>query len=197
MRNRLIMAAVAAAALVPLAATAGPSYTYVEGGYRNVDGDLDGFFAGGSIAVMPQLHVMGDFSRITDSPIRADQLRALVGFNHAFTPNTDLVLRGGWTQIRDRSSFDDVTDADLATLRDSGFVAEAGVRAMLTDGIELNGFVKHQDIEARDTSLAVGGVFGFTPALGVTGNVEFFDDDTVYEVGLRFSFGAPRTTLRR
>lgn len=188
MRIRTLMIAAAVAAALPLTADASPSHSYVEGSYRNFDGDFDGFGVQGSVAVLPQLHVFGDFSRVTDSPFRADQGIAALGYHWGMTPNTDLVLRGGWTQVRDRSSWADVVDGDLATLRDDGFVAQAGVRSMLTDAIELNGFVKHQEVFGGDTTVELGGVFGFTPALGVSGGVEFGDDDTRYLVGLRFSF---------
>lgn len=189
MRNRTLMLSIAAVLAIPFAAAASPPHSFVEGSYRNLDGDLDGLGARASFAVAPRLHVLGEFSHVSDSPFRAEQGTLALGFHHGFTPNTDLVLRGGWTQVRDRTDIDLGDSFELGSLRDDGFAAQAGVRSMLTDAIELNGFVKHEEVFGGDTRAAVGGVFGFTPALGVTGNVEFGDDDTLYEVGLRWSFG--------
>ena len=54
MRNTLIAAT---AACMPFALAAAPNHTFVDAGYVNLDGDLDGVGVKGSAAVNPRLHV--------------------------------------------------------------------------------------------------------------------------------------------
>lgn len=171
------------AACAPFALVADPNHTYVEAGYLNVDGDLDGFGIAGSAAVHPKLHVYAQFDRVEDDPLEVDTGAIALGLNHGLTPATDFVARVGWARAK-------VDLSGLGSASDDGLAAQVGVRSMLSETFELNGFVNHADVADADTTLSVGGVFGFTPTLGVTGGVEFDDDDTAYRVGLRYSFGA-------
>ena len=171
------------AACVPFALVADPDYTYVEGSYLNIDGDLDGFGVAGSAAIHPRLHVYAQYDRAKDSPLKVNTGAVALGLNHGMTPTTDFVARLGWARA-------EVDVAGLGSASDDGVAAQVGVRSMLSDSFEVNGFVNHADVAGADTTLSVGGVYGFTPALGVTGAVEFDDDDTAYRVGLRYSFGS-------
>ena len=180
MRNTLIAAT---AACMPFALAAAPNHTFVDAGYVNLDGDLDGVGVKGSAAVHPRLHVYGEYDRVEDGPLTADSAALALGLNQPVTANTDLVARIGWTKV----NFDAGVGPDAS---DDGVMGQLGVRSALSDALEVNSFIRHADLAGADPSLSIGGVFGFTPALGVSGDVEFDEDDTAYRVGLRWSFGA-------
>lgn len=178
MRKTLITALAVAA---PFTLAAEPSYNYLEGSYLNVDGDLDGFGVAGSAAVSPNLHLYGEFDQAEDGPLETRTALVALGLNHGLSDTTDFVGRVGWA--KGWVELDPILDAD-----DDGIMAEVGVRSALSPSFEVNGFLRHVDVADADPSLSIGGVFGMTPALGISGDVEFTEDDTMYRVGLRYSF---------
>lgn len=180
MRNTLIAAM---AACMPFALAAAPNHTFIDAGYVNLDGDLDGVGVKGAVAVHPRLHAYAEFDRVEDGALTADAGALALGLNQPVTANTDLVARVGWA----RTNFDAGVGPDAS---DDGVMGQLGVRSALSDALEVNSFIRHADLAGADPSLSIGGVFGFTPALGVSGDVEFDEDDTAYRVGLRWSFGA-------
>lgn len=177
MRKTLITALAVA---TPFALAAEPSYDYLEGSYLNLDGDLDGFGVAGSKAMAPNFHLYGEYDHAEDGPLEARTAVIAAGLNHGISPTTDVVGRIGWAK--------GWVEAGGVDFDDDGLMAEAGLRTALSDTIEINGFLRHVDVADADPSLAIGGVFGFTPAFGVTGDVEFTEDETMYRVGLRYSF---------
>ena len=176
--HKTLFAALAVA--TPLTLAAEPSYDYLEASYLNVDGDLDGFGVAGSVSVAPTVHLYGEFDHAEDGPLEVQTAVVAAGLNHGLSDTTDVVGRLGWAK-----GWVDVgaVDAD-----DHGVMAEVGLRTALSDTFEVNGFLRHVDVADADPSLAIGGVFGLSPAFGVVGDVEFTEDDTMYRVGLRYSF---------
>lgn len=169
------------AVATPLTLAAEPSYNYLEGSYLNVDGDLDGFGLAGSFAVSSNMHLYGEYEHAEDGPLEARTALLAFGLNHGISDTTDVVGRIGWA--KGWVELDPILDAD-----DDGFMAEVGLRSALSPNFEVNGFLRHVDVADADPSVRIGGLFGVTPALGISGGVEFTEDDTVYRVGLRYSF---------
>ncbi|MDZ7826866.1 MAG: hypothetical protein U5R48_13690 [Gammaproteobacteria bacterium] len=101
MRKIAFAGAVAAFAVAPLAAVAGPGYTYVGAGYGVIepDGadDLDGFTLEGSVAVHENVHLLAEFVEGEDGPIELDRTRIAAGYNMPLNSATDFVARGGWS----------------------------------------------------------------------------------------------------
>lgn len=168
----------------------GPTYTYAELGYLNLDiddgGSLDGFRLGGSFAVNPQFHILAEYLDLCESGLSIDTTVLAAGFNMPLAGATDLVARVGWVHAGAEVDL----DPPLGSLSDSdnGWMAQAGLRSMLTPQLELNGFVTHTDVAGSDTALSIGAVYRFSNAFGVFGNAEFADGSTLASAGVRFSF---------
>ena len=177
MRKTIITALAVA---TPLTLAAEPSYNYLEGSYLNLDGDLDGFGVAGSVAVAPAVHLYGEFDHAEDGPLEVQTAVLAAGLNRGISDTTDIVGRLGWAK-----GWVDVGPVDAD---DDGVMAEVGIRSALSDAFEINGFLRHVDVADADPSLSIGGVFGLSPAFGLAGDVEFTEDDTMYRVGLRYSF---------
>lgn len=195
--SRTALSAAVATALFAVAGAAaanessgGPTYTYAEVGYLNLDvdggGSLDGLRIGGSIAINPEFHILADYLRVSDGPLMLDGTTLAAGFNMPLSGTTDFVARLGW--VRAGAEFD--MGAPLGTLSDSddGWMVQAGLRSMVSSELELNAFVTHTDVAGSDTAFSIGAVYSFTHAFGVFGNAEFADGGTLASVGVRFSF---------
>lgn len=193
-RSRKALSVAIAAALLTAAGTAaanessgGPSYNYAELGYLNLDvdggGSLDGFRVGGSIAISPQFHILADYMQVSDNPVTLDGTTLAAGFNMPLGQGaTDFVARVGWVRA---GAEIDIINFDES---DDGWMAQAGLRSMVSPQLELNAFVTHTDVAGSDTAFSVGAVYSFSKAFGVFGNAEFADGGTLASVGVRFSF---------
>ena len=187
MKRSLIALALVAA--LPFAASAqdansGLSYNYVQGGYvsTNTDGpDADGWGLGGSVAVHPNVHLFGNYTKQNVDGFNADvdQWRAGVGYNKSFSPKADFVANVAY----DKYDLGGGLDFD-------GYSAEAGVRAALTpmlEGYALLGYEDGGDFEG-DAYGRLGALVKFTPSWGVTADVKLADGDTQWMVGPRLSW---------
>jgi hypothetical protein len=187
MRRNAIRAAIAVIACSPMAAlAAGPTYNYLDASYLSVDVDngptLDGFGVGGSFALTENFHVLAKYGEVSKSPWTLTSSGVAIGWNHSLNNITDFVARAGWEHGRVKLS-------GFGSESDNGWSVEAGVRSMLTPQFELNGFISHIDIfDGDDQALSVGGVYYFTPAVGLGAGVSFSDDATGWQVGVRFAF---------
>ena len=85
MKNSLIALALVAALPFAASAAEGLSYNYVEGNYAKTDAgtEADGWGVKGSYAVLPKMHVFGEYSRqeVDNTNIDVDQWRVGVGYN--------------------------------------------------------------------------------------------------------------------
>lgn len=182
MKRSLI--ALALAALIPLSAQADDklSYTYVEGGYVNVDGDADGYGVRGSFEFGDSnFYGFGAYSsvEIDNTSIDVDSTQIGVGYAHGLTNNADLISELSWVNT-DVDGFGDV----------DGYRASVGIRGSFSDNFE--GLVKANwtdgsDIDG-DFSGTIGAQYKFTKTWGVTGEIEFADGGETYMLGLRASF---------
>lgn len=170
----------------------GPDYTYGQLGYINVDvddlnADGDGFSLAGSVAITDLVHLFGSYDdgeldrSGPGSDFDLSRLRLGGGVNFAVSPTTDLV----GTLYYVNMDLDDAGDED-------GFGLTGTVRSMITPALELNGGLRYEDLGGSlddETSLLVGGVYSFTPAVGAYASAEFGDDITEIGVGIRVYFG--------
>jgi hypothetical protein len=186
MRSKSSIAVVAAAALAtPALAAERPSYNYVEGAYVNLDidegGSIDGFGVTGSFAIGDMYHVMADYARLSETGFSGSVTTLAFGLNAPIAHNTDFVARIGWVNAR--------ASAFGFSASDDGWMAQAGVRSMITPFVELNAFLTHTDVGgATDTSIGAGAGYWFTRNFGVFGGFDYSDGDTLARVGLRLSF---------
>lgn len=188
MKRSLI--ALALATLIPLSAQADDklSYTYVEGGYVNVNGDggadADGFGVRGSFEFGDSgFYGFGAYSQVEvdDVPgeVDIDSTQLGFGYAHGLTDNADLISELSYVN----TDVEGLGDAD-------GYRASVGLRGSFSDNFE--GLVKANwtdgsDIDG-DFSGTIGAQYKFTQTWGVTGEVEFADGGETYMLGLRASF---------
>jgi len=198
-----------ALAIAPFAASADElSYTYVEGGYAqlNQDGeqgaglDIDdieaaGFFVGGSAALGETFHVFGGYRsgnddvRVTALGVGSaefdtdlSQFNIGLGYHHSISNRTDLVTEVSYIKT-------DVEIEGASEDGDDGRVS-VGVRHMLADSFEgwIKGHYSDGDFYDGSFSASIGGQFKFNQTWGVVGDVEVGDDQSIFMIGARASF---------
>ncbi|MBW8310749.1 MAG: hypothetical protein K0M64_01830 [Rhizobium sp.] len=182
MKRSLI--ALALAALLPLSAQADDklSYTYVEGGYVNVDSDADGFGVRGSFEFgQSNFYGFGSYAQVEvdNSSVDIDNTEIGLGYAHDLSDNLDLISELAYVNA-DADGFGDV----------DGYRASVGVRGSFSDSFE--GLLKANYTDGSDFdgdfSGTIGAQYKFTQTWGVTGEVTFGDGGETYLVGLRASF---------
>ena len=183
---------VAAALLAGSAfADEGPRYTYGEIDYQrinpdNFDDDANAGAAEVSLAVARHVHVFAGYSygQVDTRGITVDLQSAEggAGLNFPLSKTIDVVAEAAylWAKV----------DADrFGSADDSGYGLKAGLRAMVTPKLELNGGVAYTDVSGSETAGYVGAVYNFTNAVAMTLGVSASKDATTYGGGLRVYFG--------
>lgn len=193
MNNKNLVATILGACLVTAGQPAlakGPDYTYAEAGYVNVDGDLvegDGASVNISYGATDHIFVKLGYSRLfledTMSPADADADRFQIGLGGhiGLTDNIDALAAVSYVDIE--------FGGGVPANSDDGYLAEAGVRAMVSKKLELNGTISSLHLNGNDdTGYGVGGVYNFHKRYSVSGSYRQFQDDDEGEffVGLRF-----------
>jgi hypothetical protein len=190
--NRFLYAALFTVTVLGTAAAAAQSsefrYTYLQGGYTNVDldtpsADGDGLFLGGSLLVADILVLSADFTYIDFT--RGIDTRALelgVGVPLPVRPGFDAIVRAGYIDGRIKTPG--------VNIDNDGWFVGLGGRWMATEVIELNGEVQFRDLDVLNDDFAfrVGGIWNARPDLGVIAGLEFADDTTALQIGFRYNF---------
>ena len=183
MKKSLLALTLLAAAPFAASAAEGVSYNYVEGGYAasKISGpDADGWAIGGSGAIAPNFHVLGNYNsqKIDNTSFNIDNWRLGVGYNHEIGPKTDLLTRVAWERY----------ETDIQNF--NGYSVEAGVRSGLTknwEGYVLAGYEDGSDFDG-DFYGRIGTQVKFNPNWSVSGEVKFANGDAQYFVGPRYTF---------
>lgn len=179
MTSRTIVFAAALLALPGLAAA--HNYSYLEGGYLQLDNDVeeaDGFFLGGSYGLFNHVAVLAEWETAGDY----DQLSAGLQYHRSLTDPIDLTLGVTAEQL----SFDRDDD--------TGYGLRAGLRWQAYDHrFELWPEARYVDALGEDAlSGRVTATYAVVPRLDLIGLAQVGDDDR-YSLGLRYNFG-PRVT---
>ncbi len=169
----------------------GPNYNYIEGSYQRVtlddgfiDVDGDGFGIGGSVGIGDNWQLIGGYNTTDfDFGVELDQLVIGGGFHTALTPNTDFVANLAYIRL-DASALGQSFD-------DDGYAARIGVRSMVSENLELAGFVQYADLSdsGNDTSVSAAAWYSFTQNFAVGLNVGTAEDVLTYGIGARVYFG--------
>ncbi|WP_242113385.1 Ax21 family protein [Luteimonas aquatica] len=195
-RHLLALALAAAAPASLLSATAsaaeGLSYNYVQGGYAatNTDGaDADGWGVDGSVAVHPNFHLFGAYTKqdIDHSNADFDQWRAGVGYNTEISPKVDLLARVAYEKFDAGHGFDF-----------DGYNVETGVRASLLPNLEgyaLAGYQRYDDKakyvldDNHDFYGRLGAQLKFNQNWGISADAKLIQGgDTQWTVGPRVTW---------
>lgn len=196
MKKHLALAV--ALAIAPFAASAdGLDYTYVEGGYANVeidtgdalvgDLDFDGVQIRGSAAISESFYLLGGYGSVSNDDYSMDvdftELQFGLGYRHGLSDRADLITEVSY--LRQEIDFDGFGSEDA-----SGGRVSVGLRGLLADNFE--GYVKGSYTDGGDFdgdfSGTLGAQFKFTPTWGVVGEIEAGDDVSKTLVGVRASF---------
>lgn len=196
MKKHFALAVLLAAA--SFAASAGElSYSYIEGGYANVeidtgdalagDVDFDGFQIRGSAAVSESFYLHGGYGNVTNDEAGVDidfsEIQIGVGYRHGLSDRADLITELSY--IKQEIDFDGFGSVDA----DGGRIS-VGVRGLMADNFE--GYVKGSYTDGGDFdgefSGVVGAQFKFNQTWGLVGEVEAGEDLTKLMVGVRASF---------
>lgn len=171
------------------------NYSYVEAGYRSGEIDVSGqdvdFTALGGVVSYELTENFALFGsgftgeiETTDSGALKDidtrELSAGLTAHFPLSRNIDLVVPMAIAYARTR--------AGNAINSDTGYAIAVGVRALLTDNIELAGGVQHVDIEDDEQSITGTVRFHFSDAISVSLSASAGDDTDSLGVGARFSF---------
>ncbi len=211
MNKQLILALAIAAA--PFAASAdGHSYTYVEGGYAQLNQELPqieglriddveagGFFIGGSAALGDTFHVFGSYRQADDdvgvsSPIIGhlgdagiDMNQAIVGvgYHHSLSQRTDLL-----TEVSFLSTEIDIEDDGEPSIDGDDFRVAVGVRHLIANNVDIWAKGNYTDGDVYDGSFSatLGLQYHLTPVWGIVGEAELGDEFSQATVGMRASF---------
>jgi len=168
----------------------GLSYNYLDGSYQRVDVDSpdidgDGFSIGGSFELGGNMHFFADYgSTDFDLGIDINELSIGVGFHTDLTPTLDFVANLAYLRLDADASGFSLSDED-------GIGAEIGLRSMLSDRLELAGFIQYADLGdgGDDTSLRGEAWYSFTENFAVGLNVGAAEDVLRYGIGARIYFG--------
>lgn len=152
---------------------ASPDYRYIEGGLFRIDPDRgssdNGYFFGGSYGTK-----RAQFFAEYGDPGDPEIWTVGAGWHGLLGSKADLVAQAAFV------------DADF----DDGLRTQVGVRWMIRERLEINGFFVHSDLDLFDTTgVSVGGIWDFARRLGVGGTYESGDDVDTLRAFVRFNFG--------
>jgi len=179
--------AVLALSAVPVRAEE-PNYSYVEGGYLNVNTDDlpdsgDNYFLGASFGLGKHFHVLGQFANGELGPdVDLTTWRAGFGWHGLLGDKADVVGEASYV--------DQTVDAPGSSSEsDNGYRLTAGVRWVPIKMFEADGFAHYNSIgDESDTSWEARGILNIW-RLGFGASYEKFDNADQWNGFVRFNFG--------
>lgn len=165
------------------AQAAEPAWTYVEGGYTNIDiddldDDGDGYFLGGSFG-LAFFHVFARVSESETDELDLDVERRYAGIGwHGGVGPVDLLAEAAYV------------DAEFGDEDDNGYFVRGGVRFRPIKLIEVGGFARYEDVgDLEDDVVWEANALLYIWRLGIGASYETQDEIDTYNAFLRFNFG--------
>ena len=202
MNNKRFMAVLTSACLVllvpPTVAAKGFNYTYMEGGYRNLDADsieADGFEAGFSFGATDYIHIIGRYSRLfvddidgtSYNDLDIDEFKIGFGGNYSVMDKVDLVLNAVYVdeQTTGKARFDndgqnvDGTGPKVnVNDKDEGYEATFYARVQAMKKLEMTPHVIYRDVGSDSgTGFGLGLIYNFHKKFSVRVRGTRFSDD--------------------
>ena len=207
MNNKRLMAVLTSACLLflvqPAMAAKGFSYTYVEGGYRNIDadsGEADGFEAGFSFGAMKYMHILGSYSRLwvddidglSSVDIDIDEFKIGFGGHYPVLDWMDLSLDAVYVdeQITGKARPKGSTSKSKSRINDKaeGYEATFSARIQALKKLEMTPHVTYEDVGSdSDTGFGLGLVYNFYKKFSLRVKGTHFSDDSTTDlfIGMR------------
>ncbi len=162
-------------------------YSYVDVLYLDTElepADGDGFAVRGSYGFNENVHFLGEitFTDISAFGIDVDfnTWRLGAGFHGGFSERADFIAEVTYESAE--------VDAGFSSLDDSGFGVRLGARGLVTEKFEVNGYIRHVDIDDIDTMFGAGVLYHFNDVGALLFEYETGDDLTNIYIGGRISF---------
>ena len=168
----------------------GPSYSYIQAAYQEIDIDLgivdvdgDGWAVAGSVAINESWYGFASYgSGELESIVDVDQFAIGAGWHSPINERTDWFVSLAYIGA-------EVSAPGFGSADDTGYGIGLGMRSMLTPKFELAGSINYSDLgDGSDTSFGVGGWYTVTGNLALGLGADFGDDISSYGVGFRLYF---------
>jgi hypothetical protein len=170
----------------------GPSYSFIQANYQEVDIDLgggfdadgDGYGVAGSVAINDSWFVFASYTASEfESVIDLDQTTLGGGWNSAISEQTDWFVTLAYIDLG-------VSAPGFVSVSDSGFGASVGVRSLINPNFELYGSLGYSDLGDGGDGTAVAAGLWYTVAgnLALGLGAEVGSDVTTYGLGIRLYF---------
>ena len=170
------------------------NYNYGQLGYQwvtindvfpGVDVDGDGFGFGGAFEMGDSVFVQAGYQQTSfEFGFDLDQLQAGVGYHAALSQSTDFFAVLSWVRA-------EVVASGGGYAKEDGYGATIGVRAMVTEKLELDGTISYVDLGdgADGTAVGAAAIYSFTEIFSLVLDAGFEEDAVSYGVGVRLYFG--------
>ena len=170
----------------------GPSYSFIQANYQEVDIDIGGGFdadgngygVAGSVAINDSWFIFAGYAASElESIVDLDEMKLGAGWNSAISEKTDWFVTLAYIDL-------ELSAAGLGSVSDSGFGASVGVRSMMNPNFELHGSLGYSDLGDGGDGTAVTAGLWYTVAgnLALGLGAEVGSDVTTYGVGIRLYF---------
>lgn len=180
-------------ALFAFSATAGAQgigYNYLQASYGTasiddsvIDVDGDGFGISGSYGFSDNFHVSAEYQTLgMDFGVDLNVLEAAFGYHTSLSENLDFTAQLGFLNAE--------VDAGVGgSFEDDGLLAGIGLRAAMTDRVELYGGLDYIDFDSEgETRFNAGFLFGITDTITAGAEASIWEDIDVYQLNVRFDF---------
>jgi opacity protein-like surface antigen len=193
MKFQKTLATVLAGALVlvlspAVMAAKGFSYSYADVGFQRTDGDgvdFDHGLVDASFGIFDMFALRAAFRRGNTSDIPGNNLD-LTEFR--FGGRGHYKLMDKLDVFGDVMAFNAELNSNQTTLKDVGFIYEAGVRFKVVKKLEVNTSYKYFSGDVDEAFGTVGAVFKLTKAFSATANASFSSEIDEYFAGIRLNF---------
>lgn len=168
----------------------GPSYSYIQAAYQEIDVDLggnndadgDGYGVAGSVAINEDWFLFAGWSTFDlESVVDLDQLQVGGGWRSPISNKTDWFVTGAYIDY-------DLSARGAGGVSEDGFGVGLGVRSMINPAFEVYGQVNYEDVGDGETSFAAGLWYTISGNLALGAGLDVGDDITAYGVGIRLYF---------
>ena len=165
----------------------GPSYSYVEAVYQEVDvdgGDGNGYAVVGSVEINESWFVVADYSsaELDAGIFDADFNRWSVGagWHSAISDKTDWFVTASYVDA-------EIDAGPFGGASESGLGASIGIRSMFSPKLELAGALRYSDPE-EETAVRAEAWYTLTGNFALGLKVDIGDDISTYGLGFRLYF---------
>lgn len=189
MKTLKLLAVAGVIALSPLAAQAdGFSYSYLEGGFAQLDVDgvsskLDGYYLRGSVGFAEHFFAAADYLDASKGGFDTQIYSVVLGGHLPLSDQIDLTGRAGYAGSE--------AGAYGFNASDDGYVIGAGLRGRVAERFELEGNVNYYDFSdsGGETVVGVAARYHFTDQFALGAEYQHFDGADLWGLGVRWSFG--------